>query len=537
MLQRKAIIVPFLLYYFGLSGVLFPQAKFLRHYDLRYAQSESHLPPSNSVSQINVLDSTLWIGTSKGLAKSTNSGQTWESYRDNPAFLQEGIFAVAVRQNLVWTATGYEKDLNGGSVQTGSGYAFSTNNGFSWQQVNQTIDQRGDSILSYGINESIWVLPVVVPEQNVTFDISFSSNAVWIASWASGLRNTIDNGQTWRRILLPPDNQNSLRPTDTLWTYASNDSFKTHRIYQRFDPRRNNNFLAFAVHVIDEDTIWCGTAGGVNRSTDGGQSWMKFNHQNQAAGILGNWVIAIDRQRLPGISRVWTTNWRAEGQDEQYGVSYTDDGGRTWKNFLHGVKAYDFAFNDTIAYIATDEGIFRTDDGGLSFSKASSFVDLGSRHVIATSQVFSVNVIADTVFIGTADGFASTIDNSRNQFGTSWKIYRTYQQVGSTGTSYAYPNPFAPSYDVVRIHYYALPSGSLQFSVSPSNASVNIEIFDFGMNRVRTLVHSASRIAGEEYDEVWDGRNEEGKIVANGVYFYRIKMNENEQFGKILVLQ
>ncbi|HEV8539435.1 MAG TPA: hypothetical protein VGR15_11010 [Bacteroidota bacterium] len=519
------------------SAALLAQVSLPKHFGLGSVSAGSSLPPSNSVSQINVVDSSLWIGTSKGLAKSANAGRSWEIFRDNPAFSKDGIFAVTVRANLVWAATGYEKEVGDGSIQTGAGYAFSTDDGGTWQHVNQTLDLRGDSIISYGINDSLWILPVVVPEQNVTFDVTFSSDAVWIASWASGLRRTTDFGQTWQRIPLPPDNRSSLKPTDTLWTYAPNDTLRLQRIYQRFDPRRNNNFLAFSVHAVDVDTIWCGTAGGVNKSTDGGSSWVKFNHQNQVAGILGNWVIAIDRQRLSGINRVWTTNWRAEGQDEQYGVSYTDDGGRTWTNLLHGVKAYDFAFKDSVTYIASDEGVYRTKDGGMSFAKVSSITDPTTRQSISSPQVFSVNVLGDTVFVGTADGLASTVDNSENQFGASWKIYRSYQQVGNTGNSYAYPNPFAPGREVVRIHYLAAAAGTIQPASSPANSSVNIDIFDFGMNRVRTLARSAARVANEEQDEIWDGRNEDGRVVANGVYFYRVKIGDVQQFGKILVLQ
>jgi len=57
------------------------------------------------------------------------------------------------------------------------------------------------------------------------------------------------------------------------------------------------------------------------------------------------------------------------------------------------------------------------------------------------------------------------------------------------------------------------------------------------MNRVRTLIRDAPR-TGSEFDELWDGRDDQSKIVANGVYFYRLKMENREpQFGKILVLQ
>lgn len=517
-------------------ALAFPQSHFLKSFKLGASTSAgtSSPLPSNSVSQINIEDSTLWIGTSKGAAKSITHGRSWESYRNDPAFANDGIFAIATNKDTVWVSTGYDKDLgDNGTVQTGSGYAVSTNGGVSWQHLNQTLDARGDSLISYGINDSLWFLPVVVPEQNVTFDISQSPGATWIASWASGLRKSTDNGQTWQRIPLPPDSKNSLSPNDTLWSYAPNDILLQHKIFQRFDPRRNNNFLAFAVHAIDNDTIWCGTAGGINKSTDGGKSWAKFNHQNQLSGIVGNWVIAIDQQQLPGINRIWATNWRASDPDEDFGVSYTDDAGRTWTNILRGIKAYDFAFKDSITYIATDEGVYRTYDGGLSFSKFSSITDPSTRQVISSPQVFSVNVLHDTVFIGTGDGLASTIDNSANKFGSSWKIYRSYQQVGTTGSTYAYPNPFAPNTESVRIHYRA-PAGEPPGNGIPS--PISIDIFDFGMNRVRTLIHNANRIEGQEYDELWDGRNDDGKIISNGVYFYRINFG-NDGFGKILVIQ
>src|ERR1041385_4643861 len=192
---------------------LVAQSKFLKHFSL--TQSSSSLPPSNSVSHISIQDSTMWIGTSNGVGKSTNSGRTWESFRTNPAFANNGIFAITTNNDTVWASTGYDKEVSESSVQTGSGYAFSTDAGLAWQHINQTLDQRGDSIISYGINDSLWFLPVVVPEQNVTFDISLSPGTVWVAGWASGLRKSTDNGQTWQRIILPPDNRSDIRQIGT----------------------------------------------------------------------------------------------------------------------------------------------------------------------------------------------------------------------------------------------------------------------------------------------------------------------------------
>jgi hypothetical protein len=530
---------------FLFSEISFGQSLFLKNFSLNKIDTTA-LPPSNSVSHTAVDGSSIYIGTGSGLAKSIDGGRNWFSFKTDAAFAYSGIFAIATCKDTVWTATGYEKDVSGSSVQTGGGYSISFDAGNTWQHIEQAMDQRGDSIISYCppgypcVNDSIRILPVIVPEQNVTFDISITSGSVWIASWASSLRKSTDNGQTWQRILLPLDNMNSISPIDTLYSFAPNDLDRQKRIFKNFDPRQNNNLLAFSVYAVSPDTIWCGTADGVNRSTDGGTSWVKMNHQNQTAPILGNWVISIKEQRFSSIKRLWTTNWRAQDNSEEFGVSYSDNFGQSWINCLHGIRAYGFAFKDSIAYIATEDGIYRTNDGGENFFRISDFADHSSHQYIYSAKVYSVDVIGDSVYVGTNEGFARTIDNDQNQFGKSWTIYRTFESVRTSTETYAYPNPFAPSTALpaadayIRIHYGKKSDNPN----STRSRNVTIEIFDFGMNRVRTLLNNATRPDNLELDELWDGRDEKGIVVANGVYFYMVKTDDNEPaYGKILVLQ
>ncbi len=475
----------------------------------------SSTPPSNSLPHITQQGTSLWVGSSKGLALTTNSGRSWESFRGVPEFTTLGIFAVAVRDNHVWTSGGFNQEVNGQSIQTGAGYTYSLNGGSSWSHIPQTLDGRGDSLVTYGIN-TVEFLPILVDEQNVTFDIALSDTFVWIASWSSGLRKSSDNGTTWQRVVLPSDNRSSIAPTDTLGRYF-------------VDPRLDNNFLVFSVFVQNDTTIWAGTAGGVNKSIDGGRSWQKFTTLNQSSSILGNWVIAIAGQQMDTTHRLWITNWKADlDPNEEFGVSYSDDGGRIWRTSLYGIRAYAFAFKDSITYVATDDGIYRTADGGQTWRQSGTIIDHVTHERVSSRTFYSVAVIGDTVYAGGTDGFVKTVDNSDNQFGESWQVLRTYQPVGSNGSTYAYPNPFAPDDEYVRFHY----------ATGGQASTVTIEIFDFGMNRVRTLIKDAQRTGSTEYDEIWNGRDDSGTQVANGVYFYRVTVGSIDPvWGKVMVLQ
>ena len=523
------------------------------------------LPPSNSVSHMAIQDSTIYIGTGNGLAKSIDGCRSWTSYRFDSAFAHNGIFAIAARGATIWVATGYTTKDGDNNIQTGGGYAYSTNGGAIWAHAAQPLDScvelpssnghrvcKSYRTMQYGnLNDSVKVNAVTTPVANVTYDIALTDNTVWVASWSSSLRKSTDNGATWQQVLLPLDAMNSISELDTLWYFAANDTAHVDTLYQFFDVVENDNLKAFSVLAINNDEIWCGTAGGVNRSTDGGHSWTKFNHRNQAAPILGDWVIAIRDTRFGSTHRIWVTNWNGNttiDPGQQYGISYTDDNGKTWKGFPFGFRAYDFAFKDSIAYIATDEGIFRTADGGETFQRISNGItliggsltinsivaayDSSNRQVIASSSFLCAGVIGDTVYLGTEDGVARTVDNAESAFGSTWNIYRTYSPLGTAKSSYAYPNPFSPAYEIVRIHY------GKASDLSSSDRRVSIDIFDFSMSRVRTLLHDAIRYTSMEYDELWDARDDKGNVVANGVYFYRLKINDDEPiYGKILVIQ
>jgi len=512
----------FLIYIFLTFIVCFPiRAQTVTTYELETDRENFVRPPGNSASHATSRNDSLWFGTGRGLTLTLDSGDSWMHFRQDEAFQPHGIFSIHLGSSAIWTSTGERIETTVGSQPAGSGYTFSRDGGNTWHYVEQPIDDYSADTLQYGDNQ-IPTLGISTTVNNITYSISSLGDEVWTASFAGGLRNSNDFGETWQKIILPPDTLDYISPDLEL-------QFALSPIAGQIIPEGYLNHRVFAVHVAGDSSIWVGTANGVNVSRDGGISWQKFNHQNQINGILGNWVIKIADQKLPdGALRIWTTNWRAEDPDEMYGVSYTEDSGETWTNVLHNVQAYDFAFRNSIVYVATEEGVLRSEDGGETWEGSGSIVDLETRQRLITREVLSVATTSDYVWVGTSEGIARTEDFPGSRFGYDWKIFRTYTEVAGTDNTYAYPNPFSPSLTVTRIHY----------DTGDSEAEVSIDLFDFGMNHIRTLINKADRSENQEHDEIWDGKDDNGSIVPNGVYFYRVSVNgDDSRWGKIMVLR
>jgi hypothetical protein len=92
---------------------------------------------------------------------------------------------------------------------------------------------------------------------------------------------------------------------------------------------------------------------------------------------------------------------------------------------------------------------------------------------------------------------------------------------------YNYPNPFAAGSGTTTIQYYL-----------NSDSKVSLKIFDLISRKVKVIVNDEQQTGGTLHKYVWDGRNDGGKIVVNGVYYAVIKINGSEQhYTKIVVVK
>jgi hypothetical protein len=502
----------------------------------------SENPSGNSVSDIITIGDTIWMGSSKGVSLSTNDGKSWQNFYGNSAFGTESISAIGYDHGVFWAATAHSVDANGQTLPEGSGLKYTFNNGLTWNSVPQPVDNNADSLVIYGIN-SLRALPVTVKVQNLIYDIAFTPGTIWIASFAGGLRKSTDMGISWQRVVIPPDKLNSIKPTDTL-------DFCLQPVAGKFCSDNNLNYRVFSVISINDTTLYVGTAGGINKTTnaqDTFPTWTKFTHLNQDNPITGNFVVALAYDTVK--KYVWAATWQAEGATESYGVSFTNDAGNSWNTSLDGEKVHNFGFKSGDVISLSDNGAFRSSNFGVNWILPNSIYDDQTRITLTTSIYYAaasivipasgINLGINEVWLGSNDGLAKLSENLGEMWQGKWKIFRSSPTLATQTQTYAYPNPFSPKQDILKIKY----------STGGKNSSVTIKIFDFGMNYVRTIINNAARgqnshvvdnfnLQNNGVEDIWDGKDENGSIVPNGVYIYRIEFDSNNPvFGKILVLQ
>ncbi len=444
---------------------------------------------SNSIVDILPAGSRIWFGTNKGVMMTEDNGQTFRTFGRSDGLGKGSVSALAVGGGRVWVATAFDSVLDEGTLTVGGGLAYTENNGETWHYINQPVDPR--DVQDYK--------PTTTTVQNVTYDIAIAGDTLWIASWGGGVRRSTDIGATWQ--VVPPDNQ----PFDAL-------QYLNHR-----------GFSVIAAH----NGIWVGTSGGVNKSTDGGFSWTNYTASN-GSGISGDFVTALAEQRYDGNSIIWAATWKAEGAEEEYGVSITENNGLTWRIIMTNVRAHNFGFDGRDAYIATDTGVWKTDDFGESWAVIPPVKNL--RNKILGFVFNGVNVLNGGLWLASNDGLARTNDN-----GNSWDIFRAYESTKDADVpeTYAYPNPFSPSR-----HNVLAGDGNVRIQYHTTMATkVTLSVYDFALKEVARVVKGEARPADAELSETWNGRNDYGDIVANGVYFYKLDLEgQGTHWGKIVVI-
>ena len=539
---------PMRMKYFLLAGLLLGSLASAAQAQPFDAAKAADLLPSpgilrNSISNLHAEGDSLWVGPFLNLT--ADGGRTWQvADADSLAQFRNRVYSIDAEGDVIWAGLGEaeRREIDGQSqtVDLARGLLVSEDGGQTWRYVSPLapsdndpettglLDLPDDTVTVYG-GVPLPTLAITVPETSPPWDIDFdpATGTVWTANQVAGLRKSTDGGRTWRRVVLPPDTSAFLAPE-----LGYQFPFFVQPSGIPLDQFAGLNFQVFSV-LAEGGRVWAGAVGGLNVSDDGGTSWRHFDVDD---GLPGNWVISVEEQPLAGGgSVVWAATWPAIGQAERFGVVSTSDGGATFQAALEGERVYDFAFRGRTVYAAGENGLFISDDGGVTWRTLRSFFDATQpdRTFRPGARIFSVATTRDALWVGTEDGlFRST------NAGVTWQGFRAEVPLSPDDLppvipaeavpkveAYAYPNPFSPAADrFVRIRYRL-----------DADATVRLRIFDFAMNLVRDLGEEA-RPAGER-EVSWDGTDDRGARVANGTYFYAVEAAGDTFWGKILVLE
>ena len=545
--------IQILVFYFVMIGSIWAQVvprTFLVRADNDTAGFQSNVV----VEIIDQGKKTIWFGTGKGLSFiEVSSGEEEAGEEEEPephTFANEnlpddGISAIGVIDDdtvLVAGATKIDKETAGG------GLALSIESdklsSATWTYFEQPTDNADEDSVVWG-DVTLKALPVTVTQNNVTYDISIGKDYYWIASWAGGLRrikkeNLKGSEAEWERVPLPLDTQNDFICGDPDSSYVLDDEgnignpgFPDYELNPRDPPLGNHNHKAFSV-ITYNDTIWVGTANGINRGImDASSDCVDWKHYSfPTSSMSGNWVIAIEKQEWEGRRTIWAVTRAADQAGEQNGISYTKNDGETWQtvSLLKGEYGYNIFSIDGLVYIATRSGLWRTHDGQ-SFALYRPAMDEKNDQII-DNDVYAIlhdtrksYVEDEALWIGTGDGLARTYTPNSNT--SNWKIYRSNV---TSNTAYAYPNPFSPTF-----HNRLDGDGYVRFRISKwKGTDITLIILNFAMEEVRTINYTNNEGKGALK---WDGRDESGTLVANGTYFCNLHYDDASHWVKLVIVK
>ena len=164
--------------------------------------SSTNTMRSNVVTEIILQsDNLVWLGTGLGISIVRDS-LTVETLQDTME-LTNGAYTNRIPSGRISAMTTgdpagpYEKFMfssaagSENDIPIGKGIVFTTDatdSTINWIYYDQPMDDALSDTIPFGDIGFIAVLPVTVPQANVTYDMDLSEEFAWTASWAGGLR-------------------------------------------------------------------------------------------------------------------------------------------------------------------------------------------------------------------------------------------------------------------------------------------------------------------------------------------------------------
>jgi hypothetical protein len=312
---------------------------------------------------------------------------------------------------------------------------------------------------------------------------------------------------------------------------------------RRYDGPGNGEDIAYAIALDGLNNVYVtgysdstGTFqdyATIKYDSNGNELWVK-RYSAPAEGTDIAYAIAVD-----GSNNVYVTGYSGGGPtDIDYAtIKYYSNGDTAWVRRYNGpVNGWDGAFAIAI-------------DGSNNVYVTGYSVGNGTSYDYATIKYYSNG---DTAWVERYNGigdsadyaYAIAVDDSGNAYVTG-KSYESGTNYDYCTIKYSpkstdvkdetkgqekpsefdlcqnYPNPFNPT---TKIEFTLARSGF-----------VSLNIYDILGRKVRTLV--SEHLSSGYKSVLWDGKNDDGKEVASGVYFYQLRVGDFSEPKKMVLLK
>lgn len=498
-----------------------------------------------------------YLSTSAGVYRTVNGGQNWTLVLSGTCYANVSVKGGVAYAPLVGSGV-FESD-DGGDTWTNYNAGITANFFYCSAATSAgALAGHYGGIYRTEAPTSSWIVSQTGLDNAYVRTIAYYADRgeLWAGTDQSGLWRSLDHGQTWELKssglgdwatyrLAPKDHEHAQgdRMFITTWTgvYRSTDYGES------WQPIGfSGTFMrGILIDPADPDRVWTGTGTTqqVWRSQDGGDSW-----QQVGSGITSGFYPDFQMGRNPVNGPRLFVNYEQMANKIYYsddlGVSFTGATGLEGTTYQPSLTVRDadpslvFCGTDAGVYRSTDYGVTWTPSGGLT-SVIWSLLAAQSEDVYAGRNRYGVyrslddaatwealNTNIETLVIwdlcygeDVGDLLCSPRGHGVKQL-TLETMDTPEPPLAATAGARLTPNPFAGA-------------SSLRLQL-PAAGELQVRIFDPAGQIVRA--HRQSGPAGERV-WTWDGRDEAGRRLPSGSYYYEVLGAGEKRSGRWVIVR
>ena len=541
-MKKLLILLTILPVFLGATGLFLPEA---------VTSTTNNAPGANTIGDIeyNAGTGDIWITTGSGISRSTDNGESWSTF-----FPDTGFSAISLLGDWVFAAPSYEvedpSDENS-SLPAGNGFYVSFDRGENFSHV---VPDNADGVgqIAYDI--------ALVPSGADTF--------IYAACFYGGLLVSSDRGESWINYF--PEAAESLDYGDLshrffsvaadtsvdpplIWAGSADGLFSGHPGEFAWDWfTYEGHWIPDSILLTDStivvDSSWVAESLVVDTTWDidtTDQYIVTWNLDTLGSGaISGNWIISIDflyddasdSTTMFACTRYTSTNNSGPDFDA---ISFTDNSGRDWSQTGDGYVTWNMGFTGDTLWAASTHGLsrgFPPDYSAMdTVHLAGTDRTSGEFIEIMVDEVVSATLCGSRFFVGTYSEGLLYSDNR----GETWTIIATFPDPDSAAAEdpdagdddyvYAFPSPYSPKYH--KSCFFVFDAGG-----KSAGAEVEIELYDYDIQKVADIFRGTVDPSDKSRVQ-WDGILPGGDYPKNGVYYFRVTVNGDERWGKLMIVK